>query len=238
MPSEEMNIKLSPELEALEERLLTIPEGFTVRQAVLFLDRLGLNEGDTYLDMFAGTGALAMVAATRGIQSINIDNNVKHNRLFEQNTHILRELYPDIVLPEIIFGDSRTIELGPLTYDAIITSPPFTLSTTENPPEDLSEYFTYMAEVEAIFRRFKGNLKKGGQVLLEIGNDALYGIEIKLKEQFVGMMIRAGFEIITLVPRIDSEVGSYYGIFKKSLIGANTQRLLIQQNTPLIPPEG
>ncbi len=224
-------VQLDSELLLLEEQLQTIPEGFSVQQAVLFLDVLDLKPGETFLDPFAGTGVLAMVAALKGIKSINIENNTKHYGIFQRNAHILRSIRPDIEAPELIFQDSLEMDELPevIVIDAIITSPPFTLSTTSHPPEELTSYFIHLSDIRSVIAKFKRNLKRGGQVLMEIGNDDLDGVEIRLKEPFIEMMFKEDFEIIGFSPRPDSLVGSYYARFKKPLRGFKTQRLMIQQ---------
>jgi len=82
--------------------------------------------GSTFLDLFAGSGAVGIEAISRGAACATlIDNHVKHIRVLKENIRICGFQQSC----EVIFGDSITIidrlTLGERSYDILFADPPY-----------------------------------------------------------------------------------------------------------------
>ena len=102
----------------------TRPSPSRLREALFNI--LEFRERGTFLDLYSGTGAIGLEAASRGWQSTCIDLNKAAANIIRQNAYSL-ELSADIVQGDAL----KFIQKTPKKFDIVFAAPPYPLDLTE-----------------------------------------------------------------------------------------------------------
>lgn len=112
-------------------RLIEVPEGRAVRPTAdrtretlfsMLVSRLGSLEGLAVLDLFAGSGALALEALSRGAAEALLIDHDRHARIAaERNIARLGAQRRALVLPY----DATRLPRAPRAFDLVLADPPY-----------------------------------------------------------------------------------------------------------------
>lgn len=192
----------------------TIPESSSIDQVDFLLSKAKLTTKDTICDPFAGAGIVGLQAALKGIRSINIELDREIFLIMKSN---FRKLDKSIAsFANLIYGDSETVEINE-KLSAIITSPPYTLSQTLNPPISINEYKEYIQKLGRIFKKFFPLLLPDARVVVLIGRDRFKNKIIPIHDIFTKEMIRIGYKLLSSKIREGSTRKTKIIIFTKRI---------------------
>ena len=102
----------------------TRPSPARLREALFNI--LEFRERGTFLDLYSGTGAVGLEAASRGWQSTCVDLNKAAANVIRQNAYSL-ELNADIVQGDALKFVQKTAK----KFDIVFAAPPYPLDLTE-----------------------------------------------------------------------------------------------------------
>ncbi len=120
----------------------TRPSPSRLREALFNI--LQLRERGTFLDLFGGSGAVGLEAASRGWEVTLIDLSKEASNIIKQNAKNLR------LNARVIQGDAlKFVANPPEKYDIVFASPPYTL---ELPPIYQTIYDSHLANELFIFQ--------------------------------------------------------------------------------------
>jgi len=117
--------------------ILNVPKGLAIRPTAVkakksFFDSYGNWQQKTVVDLFAGTGAIGLEAASRGSDSIYfVESNFKHCKIIESNIKkvekagVNSEFY---ILCENAVGIHKTLPLLSGKVDIIFADPPYDIA--------------------------------------------------------------------------------------------------------------
>jgi len=108
-----------------------------------------IKAGEVFLDPFAGSGSIAIEAATVGSYVIALDKSSKHIIGFLVNLSA-HDLYVDLLV-----GDATKLPIKDNVIDGIATDPPYGRSATTFKREMRSLYFGFIREASRVLRRGK-----------------------------------------------------------------------------------
>ncbi len=173
-----------------------IKESSTLSLAKILLSKIRLSQGQVICDPFAGAGTFGLQAAVENISSINIESNKKVYLTMKSNFKQLKSKKPGIAQFTLIHVDSEKVKIDGM-ISAVITSPPFTLSDTANPPRTIAEYKIYIKKLERIFKRFIPILTREARIIVLIGNDKHNGKTVTISNWFTQALKHIGYHLIS-----------------------------------------
>jgi predicted RNA methylase len=200
-----------------EDNLLKLDVSFSLEQLDLINNMLSITPGEgVILDPFAGAGLAGIFFSVFGHQVINIENDPDHFEALKGNFEYMATNFVMSSPPIFIYGDSATVEFPEHTPNAdyVITSPPFTISTTSRPFTEMDQYITYIQSLGDIFDRLKSHMSKNVKMLIEMGDDVFNGRLVTLADMLISELDRRGFQLLVDTKRLDTDVGARYLIFK------------------------
>jgi kynurenine formamidase len=177
-------------------RFSTIPESFTEELVEELISLADVKKGAIICDPFAGAGLVGLIAGKNDIQSVNIEINPRITKIMKKNFLKLKKFSPKIAKAEIIGADSETAIINK-KVSAIITSPPFTLSQTPNPPKSLRAYQNYVGKLGRIFKKFLPLLDPRAKIIIVIGRDIFKGKEVVLSAMFIEELSSVGYKLLS-----------------------------------------
>ena len=127
---------------------------------------------------------------------------------------LLKESNEDFRKPEFIFDDSRKVDLRMMKFDAIVTSPPFTIQPDNTDSEfdfnSIESYESYVLKLVNIFERLGSNLKYGAKIIVEIGDDYFNNQPVEIKDMFKRGMEMCGFSFLEEISNPHHTISSYF----------------------------
>jgi 16S rRNA (guanine966-N2)-methyltransferase len=149
----------------------TRPSPSRLREALFNI--LQLRERGTFLDLFGGSGAVGLEAASRGWEVTLIDLSKEASTIIRQNAKNLK------LNAKVIQGDAlKFVASPPEQYDIVFASPPYTL---ELPPIYQKIYDSHIATELLIFQHPTTlNLTYPNAETRVYGSNALTFIEVKI----------------------------------------------------------
>ena len=113
----------------------TRPSPSRLREALF--DILAFHERGTFLDLYSGSGAIGLEAASRGWMATCIDLNKAAANIIRQNAHALK------LDAKTIQGDAlKFAKTSPEKFDVVFAAPPY--------PLELNEIFQTILDAEVI----------------------------------------------------------------------------------------
>lgn len=113
----------------------TRPTSDRVREAIFSrLDSWGFDEGHRVLDLYAGSGALGLEAASRGAQAVTfVERHQQAAQVIERNAQRVRERFSPETAPEfhVHRGSVQTFLEGAdhaTLYDVVMLDPPYDIA--------------------------------------------------------------------------------------------------------------
>jgi 16S rRNA (guanine966-N2)-methyltransferase len=97
----------------------TRPSPARLREALF--NRLAFYERGTFLDLFAGSGAVGLEAASRGWQATCVDLSREAAAIIRRNAQVLN------LSVRVIQGDALTFIQKPEQFDVVFAAPPYPL---------------------------------------------------------------------------------------------------------------
>ncbi len=141
-----------------KNRRLVMPEGIRptqdkVRKALF--DILGTVEGEMFLELYAGSGAIGLEAASRGASKvIMVENNPRCQKAIEHNIASLKaqncSLYPYPAEMAI-----KSFHMQKLRFDTIVLDPPYYQDMAKNTLQTLIAYDILAPNGFIVIQRFK-----------------------------------------------------------------------------------
>jgi 16S rRNA (guanine(966)-N(2))-methyltransferase RsmD len=141
-------------LQAVKSELLR-PTTSMMREALFNICQQEI-EGSSFLDLFAGIGAIGLEALSRGAKEVYfVEKERRHVEVIHANIALLQEQYRSHVLAQDVFKALSYLEKRGLSFDIIFADPPY----------GDKEYSLTNQLLEALDSR--PLLKKGGRLFLE-----------------------------------------------------------------------
>lgn len=142
----------------------TRPTKDMVKEAIF--DTIQINEGDSLLDLFAGSGAIGIEAISRGAKAVFNDLNPKAVTIIKQNLTSIKEIAT--VYNEDAFSLINRLKVS---FDYIFIDPPYAFD-----------------KYDELIDLIKSNnlLKEGGLIIVEVNKDTVINHPV-LKEKKYGI---------------------------------------------------
>lgn len=119
--------------------ILDVPKGLSIRPTAVkakksFFDSYGNWQQKTVVDLFAGTGAIGLEAASRGSDSIYfVENNFKHCKIIESNIRKVERAGVNSefhIICENAVNIHKTLSLLSGQIDIIFADPPYDIAAS------------------------------------------------------------------------------------------------------------